>query len=404
MAKPIVKLSKRAKKRVKKQEISRLGQALRSLGGMGGSAVGGYFGMPTAGLATGTALGAALSRWLGSGDYKLSSNSLISTPNVPAMHSTSQSVRIRHKEYVMPIKGTADFSVSTLNINPINSSLFPWLSGLARCYQQYAIRGMVFHYVPTSGVAISGTNPALGSVMLQTSYRAGEPAPANKMEMMNEYWATEGAPSTNFIHPIECDTKEMPFQIHYVGIPPTLDQTRLMYDWGNTYVATTGMPASGNVVGDLWVTYDIEFKKPEVSTNTDDTNFAYGSSSTATQANIFGGVGWFPNSFTTSNGFRKLTISPGRYARYFINVLVTPSGGATFSAADMNVTPTLTNATSETYDRTVGGSSLQLNTASSSLLIKVSNPAETVYVDYFAPTSLTPNTGLNVTIFVLGII
>jgi hypothetical protein len=37
-----------------------------------------------------------------------------------------------------------------------------------------------------------------------------------------------------------------------------------MYDLGKTFVATQGMPSDG-VIGDLWVTYEIELKKPLVA-------------------------------------------------------------------------------------------------------------------------------------------
>ena len=36
----------------------------------------------------------------------------------------------------------------------------------------------------------------------------------------------------------------------------------LMYDLGKTTLAVSGMPATNNVVGDLWVTYEIELRKP----------------------------------------------------------------------------------------------------------------------------------------------
>jgi hypothetical protein len=139
------------------------------------------------------------------------------------------------------------------------------LSGIAQQYSQYRIRGMVFHYVPSSGNAVSSTNAALGTVMLQTSYRASEDAPRNKIELLNEYWSSESKPDMEFCHPIECDPKENPFNVQYVrygALPPTENQ--LMYDLGRTTVAVSGQQANGFVLGDLWVTYEIELKKPVI--------------------------------------------------------------------------------------------------------------------------------------------
>jgi len=134
---------------------------------------------------------------------------------------------------------------------------------------EYEFKGLVFHYIPTSGNAISGTNAALGSVMLQTTYRASDVAPVSKSAMMNEYWAGEVVPSETLAHPIECDPKENPFNVKYVrngAVPP--GDSVLLYDVGTTYVAASGMQADVPAVGDLWVTYEVVLSKPIISSNT----------------------------------------------------------------------------------------------------------------------------------------
>nr|WRQ65035.1 structural protein [Tolivirales sp.] len=253
------------KKKMKvKKEITRLGGALRALGGLGGSTLGAIIGQPTAGGAMGTSLGAALSKWLGSGDYQVSSNSLVNSlkasGSIPMMHQNGQSIIVRHKEFLGQINGTSEFSVKSYNINPGLSGTFPWLHNIAANYQEYRVRGMIFHYIPTSGNV--STTGQLGSVMMQTSYRATDTPPLDKIELLNEYWATECKPSEPFCHPIECDPKENPFNIQYIrsGSLPA-NENALMYDLGVTHVATSGCPGT-NAIGDLWVTYEIELKKP----------------------------------------------------------------------------------------------------------------------------------------------
>jgi len=251
--------------------VTAVGKALRALGGLGGTYAGGLLGNPALGGAAGTGFGAMVSKWLGQGDYTVSSNSLISSirpdGTVPSMHKEGQSIIVRHKEFLGELTGSTAFAVKKrFNINPGDPGTFPWLAAIASQYTEYKVRGMVFHYVPTSGTAVNSTNPALGSVMIQTSYRANEAPPATKLEMMNEYWATEARPSDPFCHPIECDPKENPFNVQYVrtvSVPST--ENVLMYDLGVTTVATTGCPAAGNVIGDLWCTYEIELKKPKLA-------------------------------------------------------------------------------------------------------------------------------------------
>ena len=276
--KVVVQPQKKKTKNKKEQEITAIGKALRSLGGLGGSALGGMVGQSAIGGTLGTGLGAVVSRWLGQGDYSVQSNSVVksalrASTSIPNMHKDDQTITIRHKEFLASIKGSQLFEVQRFFIlQPGDTNTFPWASGIAARFQQYRIKGMVFHYVPTSGYAVSGTNPAIGAVMIQTSYRANDSPPASKTEMLNEYWASEASPADSFCHPIECSPKENPFSVHYVRtVPPPESDTPLMYDLGVTYIATQGMPANGNVVGDLWVTYEIELSKPLIKSNTHDT-------------------------------------------------------------------------------------------------------------------------------------
>jgi len=261
---------KKSVKRVKKKEaeLTRLGGALRMLGGLGGRTIGSMVGYGDVGAQQGTNLAASISRWLGSGDYSVSSNSLTQRVaaggTIPAMHKEGQTVIVRHKEFISEVLSSTTFKVQQqFNINPGLSLTFPWLAGIAAQFSEYRIRGMVYHYVPTSGDAINGTNPAIGSVMLQTSYRASESAPTSKIELLNEYWSSEAKPSEPFCHPIECDPKENPFNVQYIRTGSvSAGDSVLMYDLGKTTLAVSGMPATGNVVGDLWVTYEIELRKP----------------------------------------------------------------------------------------------------------------------------------------------
>ncbi len=265
----------------KSSEVSAIGQILRSIGGVAGGALGAYAGNPAAGSAVGTGLGAAVSRWLGQGDYEVKQNSVVNKleagKTIPSMHKDGQSIIVRHKEFVTKVTSSTSFAVQkTYTIQPGLESLFPWLHGIATQYEQYEIKGLVYHYMPASGTAVSGTNPALGTVMIQTSYRPGAAPPTSKAELLNEYWASASVPSEPFAHPIECSTAETPFKIRYVRTGPVpASDTQAMYDYGTTYVAVDGCLASGNYLGDLWVTYEIEFKKPVVTSDVSAPTQAY---------------------------------------------------------------------------------------------------------------------------------
>nr|UHS72084.1 MAG: hypothetical protein 2 [Tombusviridae sp.] len=325
------------------QEITKIGHMLRALGGAGGSAVGNYFGAPAIGGAVGTGLGGAISKWLGQGDYTVRANSVLSAVkpdgSIPSMHRNDQSVVVRHKEFIGEITGATGFTVrNRLPINPGVSSTFPWLSAMASQYSEYRVRGMVYHYVPTSGMSVASANTALGSVMIQTSYRATEAAPASRLEMLNEYWASEGRPCDEFCHPIECDPKENPFNVQYVrsGDLPSTENV-LAYDLGTTTVAVSGQQTAGTVLGDLWVTYEIELKKPKLTSATgEDANqtilvgtpnalLPFGTAFTVSKSNMLGFV-------PTGNSITFGAGNPGYYLVTWTVLNFTSASALTLSA------------------------------------------------------------------------
>lgn len=369
-------------------QIGAIGQALRALGGIGGSAAGALFGAPVLGGTVGTGLAASLSRWLGSGDYSVSSNSLVAkaaSGTIPSMHREGQSIIVRHKEFITEVRGAVNFTVrKELLINPGLPTTFPWLSGIASQYSEYKIRGMVYHYVPTSGTAVSSTNPALGSVMLQTSYRASEDVATSKIEMLNEYWSSESVPSQEFCHPIECDPKENPFNIQYIRtgyLPATENQ--LMYDLGRTTVAVTGQQVDDKVLGDLWVTYEIELKKP-VLTNANNTNIygysAYNNSGISS-ALAFGSTGTYVERFNSlpvhvTMTANTLTFGAGLTGTYMMTTYysgVTAFTGNAYVVTNATILPALSNANHIASNYTTG-----TGQATDTVFFTVTDPAVSV--------------------------
>jgi len=262
---------KRSTKRMsnkKKEKPTAIGQALRALGGLGGGMVGGYLGNSSLGKAAGTGLGAVVSRWLGQGDYTVTLNSLVNrfrtSGDIPNMHKNGQSVVVRHKEFLYDVQSSTGFTVGlTLPLNPGLESSFPWLSNIAQQYQEYTWKGVIFEFVSTSGDVVASSNTALGSVMMATQYKSTSAAFVNKQQMLNEYFASDAKPSECFCHPIECNPAENPYNIQYVrgGAVPSGEDAKT-YDLGTFYLATTGMQASAVTIGELWVSYEVELRKP----------------------------------------------------------------------------------------------------------------------------------------------
>lgn len=343
-----VKQKKQKKSKPPQVTTSDMGMVMRGLGALLGRKAGEFAGMGDAGASFGRQAGAGLSYWTGNGDYKVSKNTLLTPNNIPDMHRIGQSVVVRHKEYICPINGSQSFQVQqALVLNPGYTASFPWLATMARKFSEYQIKGMIYHYVPTSGT-FSGTGSSLGAVMIQTTYRPTEQQPASKMEMLNEYWATETVACTPNVHAIECDPKENPFQVHYIRNSDVLGADPMMYDLGKTFVATQGM-SSTDIVGDLWVTYEIELQKPVMvdphAPLVEEVPLFQGKFSSNAATTDFFHNGWFTSEFGPSFGIsyhdRTLFMPANLPGSFWI--VVQFRGSMTGAALAMNDFPTYSN-------------------------------------------------------------
>lgn len=218
-------------------------------------------------------LGSMLGNITGMGRYSVKKNSLLermTSSSVPFMHSAADGVRIRHREYIADVivpASASTFNNTTYSINPGLDTSFPWLAAVAQNFEEYKFHGLIFEFVSTSANALNSTNTALGTVVMAAEYNAAQSAYINKQQMENSMWALSSKPSNNICAPIECDMKMNPISQLYVrtGAVPSGKDIRL-YDFCNLQIATVGMQGTGPfTIGELWVSYDIELYKPQLS-------------------------------------------------------------------------------------------------------------------------------------------
>jgi len=250
--------------------------ALPGVGGLVGSMVGNY-------------AGKAFDLITGAGAYEVKENSITSGG---VTFAKSSPTRFTHREFLMDVQGwtgvnfpTGDelYDGATISgaprvfrfpINPFYSGTFPWLSTVSGAFEEYRLHGCVLEYRPTSGSA-TGSNTALGSVIMVTEYDTSKHYPfgtfPNKQKLENHEFAISIVPSESAIHPIECAKNETAQSDHrYIRSKiPTLAelQSNPIYDWGNFFIVTYGQQQI-NVIGELWISYDIEFFKPKQKTQT----------------------------------------------------------------------------------------------------------------------------------------
>lgn len=212
--------------------------------------------------------GNGISKIFGLGAYKMSRNSLYDSTTgaqVPFMHSTSESIVFRHREYIGDISSSTAFTNQTFPVNPGLQGTFPYLSTLAAAFQEYKFRGLIFEFKSTGATAlVSGTNTAMGTISMVAQYRADAPPPTNKQEVLNQMWSADGKTSESFILPIECAPKENPMSVQYIRGGEGFAGDVKMYDLCTLQVSAVGSQGS-NIVGELWASYEVEFFKPRMS-------------------------------------------------------------------------------------------------------------------------------------------
>jgi hypothetical protein len=220
---------------------------------------------------------------IGFGDYKVNSNSIMTdTTQAPVFKENGDRVSIAHKEFIGTITSAVSFKSAIVSlINPNNPVLFPWLSTVAQNYEQYEFNGLVFMYKPTSGTAISSTNPAQGVVIMATEYDVSKPPFQSRFEMENYEFATSCVPYEAMLHPVECNPS-----MNTVNNRFTLSITRqtkaaqtlfsstnvgsgvqaALQNVGRVQVSVDGQQGGNAALGELWVSYDISFLKPRIGT------------------------------------------------------------------------------------------------------------------------------------------
>lgn len=177
----------------------------------------------------------------------------------------------RHREYLRDVLSSSDFESSYIHLNPGQAESFPWLSGIANNYEKYRFRGLVIEFKSLSSNSVVSTSAStgLGSVMMSTNYNVNDPVFINKEQMLNYEYANSRKPSESFYHPVETKNSETPTNQLFVrtgDYDPDADPR--LSDLGRFQISTQGMQGTPAVIGELWMTFEVELFTPRTPDNT----------------------------------------------------------------------------------------------------------------------------------------
>jgi hypothetical protein len=173
------------------------------------------------------------------------------------MRATATHATITHREFVGDVDGSVLFGSSQYALNPGNSVVFPWLSSIALNYESYVFKQLHFHYETSVSTTTAGT------VMMAVDYDASDAAPASKQILMGYAQAQRSAPWQECAFNCRSgDLHKFAAERYVRGLTiPTGDVKT--YDVGNLFLATQGN-ATGDMIGELYVSYTVELRTPQI--------------------------------------------------------------------------------------------------------------------------------------------
>jgi len=246
-------------------------EALLSAGDALGGLVGSRLGSSSGGAKVGRTLAARMSKLFGMGDYTANEmpqrNSLVK-PGVGSyaqFSNAAQGVRVQHREYLGDLTQGAvagTFSSTSYPINPGLLASFPYLAPIAANFEEYRINGLVFEFVSTTSPYLAGG--AMGSVVMAMEYNPAAPNYATKIQMENSDFAISARPDQNMIYGVECAVNTQAMYMIRQGNNTTLPLTAT--DLGNFQIAVVSPIAANTVLGEIWVSYDVELFRPKAQT------------------------------------------------------------------------------------------------------------------------------------------
>jgi hypothetical protein len=215
------------------------------------------------------AIKSTISRIFGSGQYVVTQNkpsyNVLTNNQVPQFSAEQRgSTFVAHREFIQNVMSpsvASAFNVDILTFQPGLSEFLPWGHAQARLYQNYVVHGAVVEFVTyTSSYAAGGT---LGAVIMAPQYNSLQPPPATKQQMEQLEGVVSAVTTSNQAMAFECAPSTQVYNSRYVrsGDVPAGQDARL-YDFASLILAVDGVPFTDIKLGELWVSYLIEYRWP----------------------------------------------------------------------------------------------------------------------------------------------
>jgi len=208
---------------------------------------------------------------LGRGDYQMSDqtgsikkNSMMKASDArPIKFDANKSSYVfEHSEYIRDITSSSTigaFNLDSFTVNPAIITTFPWLAQMAQYFEYYEVEGLLFRFQSLSADSVGTTNTAIGSIMSAFLYDTLDTPITSKQQLLQYDGSCDAKISESMIVGVECDPKERASSKLYIAPTVPSNADAKTYNLGNLVIATQGLQAASQTVGELWVHYRIKF-------------------------------------------------------------------------------------------------------------------------------------------------
>lgn len=164
---------------------------------------------------------------------------------------------VSHREYIGEVTGSTAFAISTYQCNPGLPATFPWLWAMSSRYEHYRFKSLKFEYKTQAPTSTKGV------VMLAFDYNVDDPAPTTKQQLLSYHGTHRAAPWTDAC--TQASPRGLNARNQFLVRNGFVSDAKL-YDIGNFFIATVGQENT-DVIGELWVSYTIEFNTPQADSS-----------------------------------------------------------------------------------------------------------------------------------------
>lgn len=164
---------------------------------------------------------------------------------------------VRKREFICNVQGNTGFSSNNQPISMQNPFLFPWGSQILPQFEMYKVKNIHFHF--ESSYPNITTGGSLGLIVMGIVYDPDDPTMLDLQTMLNYQGFQNRRIDKNLT--IKWDPRHNPLPVRYVAHNPNANPFN---DAAIFYWASSGNPNT-NVIGQIWVEYDIELYIPRPS-------------------------------------------------------------------------------------------------------------------------------------------